>query len=119
MLKKYLQNPNVFILQVEYLSLLPIGTKENTAAMNLMAKVMSNNVASAYNFDGKTWKLAFKETKMWQAVEGKTGLFSFNFLIKFLWYCYIIGQFVFLQGPLLNILSTAHFQRQCLVSDRG
>lgn len=59
------------MFQVEYLSLLPIGGKERNAAMNLMAKIMSNKVASIYNFDGKTWKLAFKETKLWQVVEGK------------------------------------------------
>lgn len=61
----------MFLCQVEYLSLLPIGKKEGQAAMNLMAKVLSNGLASAYNFDGHGWKLAFKDTATFKAVEGK------------------------------------------------
>lgn len=56
---------------MEYLSLLPNGQKEGSAAMKLLAKVMANGLASGFNFDGHGWKLAFKKTRTWKVVEGK------------------------------------------------
>jgi len=56
---------------------MPIGKAEGQAAMNLMAKVMSNSVASAFNFDGHGWKLAFKQTTAWKVVEGNIHFMSF------------------------------------------
>lgn len=52
------------------MGLLPIGKKEREAAMTLMSKVMSNSLASCFNFDGKGWKLPLKETNVWKAVQG-------------------------------------------------
>ncbi|KAK3924826.1 Mucin-19, partial [Frankliniella fusca] len=55
---------------VEYLSKLPIVGDEYHTAMTMMTYVMSNHLASYYNFSGKTFKLPLKETQLWTAVKG-------------------------------------------------
>ncbi|KAK3920522.1 Autophagy-related protein 3 [Frankliniella fusca] len=55
---------------VQYLSLIPTGKVEGKAATNLMARILSNGLASTYNFEGHGWKLPFAKTNTWKAVEG-------------------------------------------------
>ncbi|CAL1671805.1 unnamed protein product [Lasius platythorax] len=53
----------------DYLDAFPVPPKEYNATMCLLGKVMTNGLASNFNFDGQKQKLGFQETRLWKTIE--------------------------------------------------
>jgi len=72
-------------LQTDYLDAFPVPPKEYNATMCLLSKVMTNGLASNFNFDGQKQKLGFQKTRLWKTIEGRP-----IYLAKFCWILYSI-----------------------------
>lgn len=64
------------MMQCYYLKSLTLGNNEKSAASKLMTKLMTNNLAKQFNFDGHNpqkatiIKRSFKELKLWELFQG-------------------------------------------------
>lgn len=61
------------MFQSYYFASLPMPKDEKGAVYKLMPRLMSNEIAAHFNFDGKGKgdKTGFQFTKMWESVQGK------------------------------------------------
>ncbi|XP_011858841.1 PREDICTED: uncharacterized protein LOC105556365 isoform X2 [Vollenhovia emeryi] len=69
MFEKFLEQGVNQSAMTDYLDAFPVPPKEYNATMCLLATVMTNGLASNFNFDGQKYKLGFQKTRLWKTIE--------------------------------------------------
>ncbi|XP_051176217.1 uncharacterized protein LOC127291252 [Leptopilina boulardi] len=72
--EKFLDDGANFSATSYYLSSYPLPREEKGAISKLMPKVITNNLASEFNFDGHRYKQGFKSALKWQVIQGALSL---------------------------------------------
>lgn len=90
-------------MQTDYLDAFPVPPKEYNATMCLLGKVMTNGLASNFNFDGQKQKLGFQKTRLWKTIEDRPIYLFLNF----------VGFYIVSILYTLNLLSKFLQQHSC------